>query len=121
MDEIVHAENDLVEIDGLRAQLLAARESEKLLRQFLGPARGQGGGVDEAQQAGLLLKPPLEEFEIAGDHGQHIVEIMRDAAGELAHRFHLLRLAKRILDAPPLGDFAPESDAANDLAAATIE
>ena len=37
---------------------------------------------------------PLQAFEIADDDGQQIVEVVRDAAGELADRFQLLRLAQ---------------------------
>ena len=37
----------------------------------------------------------LQRFEIADDDGQKIVEVVRDAAGELADAFHLLRLAQR--------------------------
>ena len=35
--------------------------------------------------------------EIAEDDGEQIVEVVRDAAGQLAHGFHLLRLAQRRL------------------------
>ena len=38
-----------------------------------------------------------DQVEIADDRGQQIVEIMRDAAGQLADRLHLLRLDQRRL------------------------
>ena len=37
----------------------------------------------------------MQQVQIAGDDLQQIVEVMRDAAGELAQRLHLLRLAQR--------------------------
>ena len=45
------------------------------------------------------LHPAMEQFKAAGDRRQQVVEIMRDTAGQLADRFHLLRLTKQLLDA----------------------
>ena len=39
-----------------------------------------------------VLDRLAEDFDGAGDHGQNVVEVVRDAAGELADGFHLLRL-----------------------------
>ena len=44
----------------------------------------------------------LQMLDIAADHGQEIVEVVRYAAGQLPDRFHLLRLTKRVLGALPL-------------------
>jgi hypothetical protein len=38
------------------------------------------------------------DFEIAQDDGQKVVEVVRDAAGQLPHRFHFLRLTQGLLD-----------------------
>jgi hypothetical protein len=40
------------------------------------------------------------------DHGQEVVEVVRDAAGELADRLHLLGLPQPLLELAPLGDVA---------------
>jgi hypothetical protein len=48
-------------------------------------------------------------LQIAVDDLQHIVEVMRHAAGQLAHRFHLLRLAQRFLGLVALGDLAADA------------
>jgi len=40
----------------------------------------------------LVAAALCREVEIAGDHRQQVVEIVRNAAGELADRLHLLRL-----------------------------
>ncbi len=50
----------------------------------------------------LDLEPTIfctsfDHLQIAGDDGQEIVEVMGDAGGELANRFHLLRLAQQVL------------------------
>ena len=38
-----------------------------------------------------------EQLQVAGDHLQQVVEVVGDAAGQLAHRLHLLGLAQRLL------------------------
>ena len=43
-------------------------------------------------------------IDIADDDGQQIVEIVGDAAGELADRLHLLRLAQRFFRLLAIGD-----------------
>ena len=39
-----------------------------------------------------VAEAPLNHLQVAGDHGQKIIEIVSDAAGQLADRLHLLRL-----------------------------
>ena len=45
-----------------------------------------------------LARAPLDHLQIAEHDGQQIVEIMRDAAGQLADRLELLGVAQRLLD-----------------------
>ena len=42
-----------------------------------------------------------QQLEVAADDLQQVVEVVRDAAGELADRLHLLRLAQRCLGLQP--------------------
>src|SRR3546814_2168270 len=66
------------------------------------PPRQVGGAVGAVERVGEVAlrlfgrigKPALRQLEPADDDRQHIVEIMRDAAGQLADGFHLLRLAQ---------------------------
>ena len=51
-------------------------------------------------RGGVAPGASLEQLNAAGEHGQQVVEIVRDAAGELAERFHLLRLAQRLFGRP---------------------
>ncbi len=44
-----------------------------------------------------LGQPHFHQFQAAADAGQDVVEVMCQAAGELAHGFHLLRLAQGFL------------------------
>ncbi len=55
----------------------------------------RAGGVDEPVQVAetALGDPHLQQFKAAGDDGEQVVEVVRQAARELADRFHLLRLA----------------------------
>ena len=54
----------------------------------------------------------FENLAVADDHAQQIIEVVRDAAGKLAHGFHLLRLAQLFFqqflfrDVPENGDHA---------------
>ena len=44
-----------------------------------------------------IREPPLQHLEIAGNHGEKIVEVVGDAACKLADGLHLLRLAEVLL------------------------
>ena len=39
-----------------------------------------------------ILDRLAEDFDGSGDHGQNVVEVVRNTTSELADRFHLLRL-----------------------------
>ena len=63
------------------------------------------------------------QFEAAEHRRQEVVEVVRDAAGQLADRLHLLRLKQRFpglfegqLRLPPLGDVAGDLGEADELA-----
>ena len=43
-----------------------------------------------------------EQLPVAHDHHEQVVEVVGDAAGEPAHRLHLLRLAELVLQAAAL-------------------
>ncbi len=101
--QVLHVGQQPREVDGFEVQPLGAREDEQLLRQ---PGRPGGRLLREADQPRDLgvLGPPLDEVEVADDHRQQVVEVVRDAAGQLADRVHLLRLGERRLGAFALGD-----------------
>ena len=67
-------------------------------------APGQGGGAGRAfhrivegnsTSRRSPGQPAAERVEVADDHREHVVEVVGDAAGELADRLHLLGLARR--------------------------
>ena len=56
-----------------------------------------GGQLGRALTGRHPRELALQGVEVADDDGQQVVEIVRDAAGELADGLHLLRLAQRFL------------------------
>ncbi len=83
-----------VQIDTARLQRLATGERKQ--------TPGEIGAAERAAQNllcqfGVLLIIPHhveQEFHVADDDTEQIVEVVRDAAGKLADRLHLLRLAQ---------------------------
>ena len=104
-DQISHAGDQRVDRNCLRLQWLAARKRQELM----GQDRRARGCVHRRVHHPLqtlvaaLRQPPLQCLQIAGDHRQQIVEVMCDAAGELADRLHLLRLPQAFLGGLLLG------------------
>ncbi len=98
-DQLVHAGHELSDVGRLRRERLAARERE----QPMGQRRGTSGralrGTDVAIDLGDAALPDadLQQLEAAGDPGEQVVEVVREAAGQLADGFHLLRLPQRVL------------------------
>ncbi len=84
-----------VEVDHLGLERLAAAEGE----QVAGQRGGAVGGVDDrfeiAARRCSLRSARRQQFGRAADHGHQIVEIVGDAAGQLADRLQLLRLEER--------------------------
>ena len=83
---------------------LLAREGQKLAHQRRRAQRVLVDLVDLLERGIARLMAHQEEFAIADDDGQQIVEVMRHAAGELAHRLHLLRLREFGFERLLLGD-----------------
>ena len=77
---------------------MLAREGEQAPRQ-VGAALGSGRDVAGDPVQLLVARQPVGEMlRIAENDGQQIVEIMRHAAGELAHGLHLLGLAELVAE-----------------------
>ena len=97
-----------IEIDRLRVERLAPPEGEQPLGEL---GAELGGLLRLLENLAILrvLEPPLEHLEIAGDHREKIVEVMGDAAGELADGLHLLRLAQLLLHLDPRREVADEA------------
>ena len=95
---------DVVEIDDARGEHLLAAEGEQLAGQRRGALGGAGDLLRRAAQMRFGAEAFEKKFRVAGDDHQQIVEVVRDAAGEAADGFHLLRLAQLLLERAALGD-----------------
>ncbi len=79
----------------LGQQRLRAREGQQAAGQRRGAGRAfHGVGKVGHHLAPRTVQPAPGEVDPADHHREHIVEVMGDAAGQLADRFHLLHLAK---------------------------
>ncbi len=105
-EQFLHGRHELVGIDGLGVEGLPAREGEQAVGESRRPVRGGHGGRRVALQ---VLGPTLRDarlHEIEGSHDsrEQVVEVVGDAARELADRLHLLSLAQLILQELALRD-----------------
>ena len=91
--QLGHADRRVVEIDHGRLQGAAPAERQEPAGEPRTHAGGLFGPADEIT-IHLVFKSHVEQLEIAGDDCQQIVEVVREAAGQLADRFHLLRLSQ---------------------------
>ena len=82
----------------LRAQGLLAREGEQLPGQAGGAVRVRLDLLDVVIVAVARRVPHQHQVAVADDRGEDVVEIVRDAAGELADDLHLRRLGDLALE-----------------------
>src|SRR3981189_3165684 len=95
-DEFLKFGYELVCVDQFWVQYLPSGKSEKLRRQLCPPVSSTPCGRGELTDPAIIRRF-LDEFEIPGDHHEQVVEIVRDAARELANGLHLLALVKLLL------------------------
>ncbi len=62
------------------------------------------GAFDQPAFARIDRLAVAQQVEIAEDRHQEVVEVVRHAAGQVAHRFHLLALAQRAMGLFAFGD-----------------
>ena len=97
--QFFHAPDQLVYIHRLGIERLTPGERQ----QPVGEAGGAIGRSDRAvhEPLDVFVAPgvdtALQDLHRADDGRQHVVEVVRDAAGELADRFHFLGMAQRLL------------------------
>ncbi|MNS68183.1 hypothetical protein D3C72_1014570 [compost metagenome] len=89
----------LPHVDRVGLQHLAPREGQQLARELgAAPAGARGGGHELLRVAvGRELRQLFEHLQVALDDGEQVVEVVRDAAGELAHALQALRVVQRLL------------------------
>ena len=92
MQQLRRLQHQRIDVDLKRLQRLLAGEGEQMLGQV---GAAFGGFVDQLRdggELGLIGDGFFQNADGAGDHGQDVVEVMRDATGELADRIHPLRM-----------------------------
>ena len=106
------------ELQHLRPQRLPARERQQLPHQARRPVGVLPDLHDVLERR--VGRPVVDEQQvgIADDRGQHVVEVVRDAAGELADRLHLLPLREILLQRLLLGHVERDDADAGAVAAA---
>ena len=100
---VVHATHQPAGIDHLRRQRLASAKGQQLRGQ-LGAALHTGLGLGHPLLGGGLAGHLVQQqLQVAADHLQQVVEVMRNAAGQVADGLHLLAVAQHLLHAQQLG------------------
>src|SRR5215208_3626426 len=93
-----------------RLEHLLATIGEQLARE----RRGASGGFANLLDVAMPLDAPggrrAHEFRAADDDREQVVEIVSDTARELAHRVHLLRMPKLLLELSTCGDVGEHHD-----------
>ena len=96
--QLLHADDFLADVDVSRHQWLLARERQQASCQVRSAFGGGRDALGDAVQFLVSRQLLGQVLRIAEDDGQQIVEIMRDAAGELTHRLHLLGLGEFLVE-----------------------
>ena len=99
-----------VDLDGLQG--LLSGKCEQICSEFRSPVGRLADQRHDAREVRFALYSLSEDFDRPRNNGEHVVEVMRDAAGKLTHRLHLLCLDKLFLGRALLGDIANERDVA---------
>jgi len=102
---VFHRHHQHVHVHRFGIQRLAPGKGQQAMGQRGGAVGRGGGGVDvTVQVAGAAAgNAALDEVQRAEHAGQHVVEVMGQAAGQLADGFHLLRVAQCFLGAFAFG------------------
>ncbi len=100
---LAHRAHHRIEFDNFSRGGLLARERQQIRRQA---ADALGGAEDllhfgaQRTRGGQTVQ---QLFAVAGQDHEHVVQVMRHAGGQPAHRFHALGLHHLLFQEPPLG------------------
>ena len=108
---LVHVGHDGVDVQDLRGEHLAAAEREQLARELRGPEPGVLDLFDVLAPLVLGRGRVQQQLGAAEDGREEVVEVVRDATGELAHGLHLLGLAELLFELAARGHVAREHQA----------
>ena len=115
--QILQRPHQLIGIDDLRNQRLPPGKRQQAMRERRGAVGRSHRRVDVARDivGASLIETGLQQIQRSDDTRQEIVEVVRDAAGQLPDRFHLLELKQRLLGGlQPFGRGLVGGDVAGD-------
>ena len=98
LQQVRHFRHDVGQLQHLRPQRLLAREGEQLASQARGAVGVRLDLLDVVIIAVAGRVPHQHQVAVADDRGQDVVEVVGDAAGELADHLHLRRLSDLALE-----------------------
>ena len=103
-------DDDPVQVEQLGLQHLLAAEREELPRQERRPVRRLPDLVEIVAELRALVGLLERQGRVAADRGQHVVEVVCDAAREPADRLELLALPELLAEQAPLGHVLGHGD-----------
>ena len=110
-----------VEVEDLRLHRLLAAERQQLAGQRLGALARLANLADQFLGRFVKRLTAQQDFAVAEDDGEEIVEIVSDAAGELAEQLHFLGDEELLLQAAHGADVMSDEDGADGLAGVAVK
>ena len=104
LEHLGQVADHLAQVERLGLHDVLAAEHEQLAGQAGGAFGGEVDRLGGIEQLGRQVGPGQQHARVALDHREHVVEIVRDAGGQLADGLHLLRLAQLGFQVQPVGD-----------------
>jgi hypothetical protein len=105
-EQLLSIDDQRVDIGFARLQRLLACESEKTSGQLRPAPRSGRDQLGRFHELWLVGNAVRQNADDRGDGGEHVVEIVRNAAGQLSDGLHLLRLPHLLLGGDLAGDVA---------------
>ncbi len=98
----VQVQRQLAEVDDPRLDDLLAGEGEQTVREVRGALRRLADLPQLRLQRMRGAEPGVDQIRVAEDHRQHVVDVVRDAAGQAADALELLHLRQLLFQPAPL-------------------
>ena len=102
--QVLHVVHNRVQVQDARSEHLLPAKGEQLARER-GSAVGGFKALVQLVFVRIVLAQVLKhKLGVTLDNGQQIIKVMRNTTSEATHGFHLLRLAKLLLEGAMLSD-----------------
>jgi len=96
-----HAGRHRVEVERGRHRRRRLAGRQHVLREVEAPHRGLADGLGARAQRVGRVHALEHQLAVAADDGQDVAEVVRDAAGQPAHRLQAARLVQLLVQPPP--------------------